>query len=279
MDTNIEKLKVLISVKTYPIPSTKYNELVCTAGVRENGDFVRLYPINFRDLPYSQQFTKYQWMEVEAKKHIGRDSRKESYRPNIETIRMIGEPIKTKLGDWTARAKYVLKNAANSLEELENQYKLTKTSLGIIKPKRIYDLVIEEDERDWKPTFKAHMKQCNLWETKSTKEPPRKLPYKFRYIFECDDPRCTKPHTRMITDWEVGALFWRLIDKGATEEEAAAQVKNTFLNKICSPDNDVYFFMGNQLNHPNIWLVLGVFYPKHRDSKNSHETDLDLFEK
>ena len=42
-----ERLKVLITVKTYPIPSKKYDELVCTAGVTESGDFVRLYPINF----------------------------------------------------------------------------------------------------------------------------------------------------------------------------------------------------------------------------------------
>jgi len=30
-----EKQKVLITVKTYPIPSNKYDELVCTAGVTE----------------------------------------------------------------------------------------------------------------------------------------------------------------------------------------------------------------------------------------------------
>lgn len=46
----MERMKVLITVKTYPIPSAKYDELVCTAGVREDGSFVRLYPINFRDL-------------------------------------------------------------------------------------------------------------------------------------------------------------------------------------------------------------------------------------
>ena len=59
----MQKLKVLITVKTYPIPSPKYDELVCTAGVTESGDFIRLYPINFRDLPYSKQYRKYQWIE------------------------------------------------------------------------------------------------------------------------------------------------------------------------------------------------------------------------
>jgi hypothetical protein len=33
----IPKARVLITVKTYPLPSGKYEELVCTAGVLEDG--------------------------------------------------------------------------------------------------------------------------------------------------------------------------------------------------------------------------------------------------
>src|SRR5438128_11523216 len=103
----MEHLKVLITVKTYPIPSSRYDELVCTAGVTEGGDFVRLYPVNFRDLPFSKQYRKYQWLEVDATKHTGRDSRKESYRPNCESIRLFGEPIPPK-NNWAERARYAL---------------------------------------------------------------------------------------------------------------------------------------------------------------------------
>jgi len=63
-------MKVLITVKTYPIPSAKYDELVCTAGVREDGSFVRLYPINFRELENDQRYQKYQWIEVAAAKSL-----------------------------------------------------------------------------------------------------------------------------------------------------------------------------------------------------------------
>jgi len=94
-------LRILITVKTYPIPSAKYDELVCTAGVFENGDFVRLYPINFRDLPYDQQYKKYQWIEVVAEKHTGTDTRKESYRPDCDTLRPIGNPIPSGGGSWS----------------------------------------------------------------------------------------------------------------------------------------------------------------------------------
>ena len=37
----LDRLKVLVTVKTYPIPSAKYDELSCTAGVTETGDFIR----------------------------------------------------------------------------------------------------------------------------------------------------------------------------------------------------------------------------------------------
>lgn len=42
------KTKVLITVKTYPAISKKYDELVCTAGFREDGSWIRIYPIQFR---------------------------------------------------------------------------------------------------------------------------------------------------------------------------------------------------------------------------------------
>jgi hypothetical protein len=39
------KKRILIVAKTYPCPSTKYGELVCTAGIDETGKWHRLYPV------------------------------------------------------------------------------------------------------------------------------------------------------------------------------------------------------------------------------------------
>ena len=58
--------RVLVTVKTYPCLSQKYDELVCTAGLREDGSWIRIYPVPFRKLnPYSQ-YKKYDWIEVES---------------------------------------------------------------------------------------------------------------------------------------------------------------------------------------------------------------------
>ena len=86
-----ETEKVLITVKTYPNLSSHYKELVCTAGVREDGSWIRLYPIPFRFIDYEQQFKKYQWVEVEVKKRQ-QDKRPESYEPRCDTLQ-IGEFI------------------------------------------------------------------------------------------------------------------------------------------------------------------------------------------
>ena len=263
MDQNtMHSLKVLIVVKTYPIPSAKYDELVCTAGVTETGDFVRLYPINFRDLPYSRQYKKYQWLEVMATPHGSSDNRKESYRPDHETM-CPGDFIKSNPGNWKERARYALAKKAQSMEELRDRQEKDGTSLGVFKPKKIKGLYISPDESEWKPTFKAELQQARIWETRteSLRNPPRKIPFKFHYRFECDDPRC-KGHKMMIEDWEVGALFWKLVDQGKTHDEAAEAVKVKFLDELCGEDRDTHFFVGTVQAHPRSWVILGLFYPK-----------------
>ena len=97
MQTVYTKTKVLITVMTYPHPSQGYQELVCTAGVTEDGEWVRLYPIDYRYRPSHQKFQKYQWVEVElAERGEGNDQRKESRKPSLDSIRLLGERLDTK---------------------------------------------------------------------------------------------------------------------------------------------------------------------------------------
>lgn len=255
------RLRVLITVKTYPIPSTKYDELVCTAGVTPAGDFIRLYPVRFRDLPFSQQYRKYQWIEVDAEKHTGRDSRKESYRPREESLRILGEPLGTS-HNWAERARYALAKRSPSMEALYELQKRDNTSLGVIRPREIVDLEISPDAPDWKPRFKEALRQQRLWDDRgATREPPRKVPWKFHYRFRCADDRCKGNPRMMIEDWEAGALYWRCVDGGASATEAAAKVKQKFLDQICAPEIDTHFFVGTVLGH-GTWVIIGVFWPR-----------------
>ncbi|HTN76828.1 MAG TPA: hypothetical protein VL096_16330 [Pirellulaceae bacterium] len=252
-----EKTKVLIVVMTYPHPSRCYQELVCTAGVTESLEWVRLYPVDYRYRPTHQRFKKYQWIEVElAPRGAGNDNRKESRRPELDSIQLIGEPLTTK-HDWQDRRQIVDALPHRTLNEWKALHEQDETSLGIVRPKRVLDMKIRKSkEPDWKPEWNQLFRQQTLFGP--PQKPLRKLPYSFHYIFECEDS--DKPNTAMCEDWELGALFLKESERLGSDELAARSVRDKFLTELCGPKKDTRFFMGTFFPY-NIWLVLGVFWP------------------
>ena len=68
MTEKMTRTKVLITVMTYPHPSKSYDELVCTAGITDKGEWVRLYPVDYRYQPDINNFTntngsKWIWLQ------------------------------------------------------------------------------------------------------------------------------------------------------------------------------------------------------------------------
>jgi len=60
---------VLVTVKAYPAIGKKSGEAVCVAGVRLDRDvpeWIRLFPVGFRDLPRDKQFAKYQVVKLKV---------------------------------------------------------------------------------------------------------------------------------------------------------------------------------------------------------------------
>ena len=51
---NPKKTRVFITVKAYPTLSYKYDELVCTAGITDEGKWMRIYPVPFRHLEWEK---------------------------------------------------------------------------------------------------------------------------------------------------------------------------------------------------------------------------------
>lgn len=264
----IDKAKILITVKTYPLPSNKYEELVCTAGVLEDGKWIRIYPIPFRSLPKDKKFEKYEWIEVDLVRNT-RDFRPESYRPKSEasSIRIL-----SKIGteqEWAQRKKYVLKDVFNSFEALISEAKSeTKKSLATFRPREIVDFVVEEDKRTWKEQWLANYDQYDLFEIDKKGEGilrkiVDKVPYKYSYRFFCEGE--TKPRTLMIEDWEIGALYWHcLAQTEGNEEEANKLVRKKYFEEFLTK-KDLHLFIGTtkQFHNvaPNPFVIIGVFYP------------------
>ena len=256
MQTVNTKTEVLITVMTYPHPSQRYQELVCTAGITKDGEWVRLYPIDYRYLPSHQQFHKYQWIEVElAERGQGNDPRKESRRPSLNSIRLLGEPLDTQ-NNWEHRHQIVEKLPVHTVNELKTLYNQDKTSLGVVHPAHVLDLKIEKSDSEWKPEQQSALNQLQLFgpQTKQL----AKIPFKFSYVFECEDS--SKPHNAMITDWELGVLYLKEVDRLGNEHQAAESVRYKFFDELCGSNKDTRFFMGTTLPY-NAWIVLGVFWP------------------
>jgi hypothetical protein len=249
--------KVLITVMTYPHPSESHQELVCTAGVTEGGEWVRLYPIDYRYRPKNQQFRKYQWIEIGLADHgAGNDDRRESRRPDLESIRILGEPIASE-HNWRARREIIDPLPHRTKLELEALYESQKVSLGIVRPTEVLDLKIEPVERDWKPQWQDVLNQFNLFSGQP--KHLEKLPYKFSYLFRCADSG-EKMHSAMIEDWELGVLYRKEVERLGDEQAAVASVRKKFYDEICHSSRDTRFFMGTVFPY-NTWVVIGVFWP------------------
>ncbi len=267
----IPKAKVLVTVKTYPNPSVKYDELVCNAGFLESGEWIRVYPIKFRALPYEQQYKKYSWIELNLVRKKD-DFRQESYRPRQgidEDVRIVGEISTGKSRDWSERKNFALKEIYTSMKDLIAQAKTPNIwkSLATIKPKEIVEFKIKEDEREWKPSIRDGLRQLSLFDHRRDTQSRelqivRKLPYKYYYRFLTEGD--SKPRKLMIEDWEIGALYWNCLAQTEGDEIAANELvrqkyETEFLKK------DLYLFVGttkaNHIKAPNPFVIIGVFYP------------------
>ncbi|MBN1822604.1 MAG: hypothetical protein JXR31_01570 [Prolixibacteraceae bacterium] len=260
------KRKILITVKTYPSISSKYEELVCTAGIDEDGNWIRIYPIPFRKLDYNNQYQKYHWIEMDLVKNT-HDFRLESYRPvNIDSEDII--TFHGRIGtenNWEERKKLILKNVYFDLDLLisEAKNKEKYTSLAIFKPTKFIDFIYEPCQREWNAKQKAALLQGKLFEEKRNFEVVRKLPYKFSFVFSDLNGKVS---TLMNEDWELGALFWNCLEKHDGNENAACDdVRKKYWDDFAKT-KDLYFYLGTTKVHhlvaPNPFIIIGTFHPK-----------------
>lgn len=272
----IEAARVLITVKAYPKPSSKYQELVCTAGLWEGEEWIRIYPVPFRFFEDSKKYPKYGWLTIDLLRNE-KDFRPESYRPK----KGLDEEFKVHgtLGTqdaWAARKSYVLDEVFTSMSQLiDLAYSEEHVSLGTLKPTEIVGFDIEESEREWKHSWQDHSLQPSFSDLTSSgeaafTEPVDKVPYDYYYRFltEGDD----RPRKLKIEDWEIGALFWNCLRRANGDEEAANElVRQKYWDEFVS-EKDLYLFLGTTLKYhrmkaSNPFIIIGVFYPPKTDQE------------
>lgn len=272
--------RILITVKTYPTLSSKYGELVCTAGLKEDGSWIRIYPIPFRNLEEYRRFEKWRFVTVNVVRNP-KDSRPESHKIDITTLRIDEQRLDTR-DCWRDRRQWVLgkgqvhTDLAHLIAQANQENRL---SLATFKPTRMIEFVVEEDERDWATDKIAAIEQASRQEEmfpefraeKLTKL-VTKLPYKFSYTIEDSSG---KRSTMMIEDWEIGALYWNALKTHGTEEKAVAKVREQYWDNFLK--KDLHLFLGTTREWhgrgKNPFVIIGVFYPDHQQ-----QPELGLFE-
>jgi hypothetical protein len=251
-----DPISVLITVKAYPAISQRYGEVVCVAGIRTDTAtprWCRLFPVPFRDLPFQQRFKKYQVIRLEAERH-GTDTRPESLRPNVDSIG-VGEFLPA-AGKWTQRRPFVDPLVMDSMCEVLRRQRSDGTSLAVFRPGVVEDFTIEPDTAKWDPNKLDVIRQPSLlFPTKAGLE---KIPFRFRYRYRCNESGCNGHHQSII-DWELAEAFrtWEY-----DEPERLEKIRERWLHMMCDPKRDTMFFVGNQHQAPEAFLVLGTFYPE-----------------
>ncbi len=249
-----ERKDVLIVARTYPTPAKKGIEVSCTAGITNDGKWIRLFPVPYRFMDYDKRFRKYQWIEVMVQK--AGDPRPESYTIFTDTIKIKSDPLPTTNG-WKARKDpiFPLKGHCLCCLKRERDGKGCPT-LGFFRPKLIEQLLIEEDAATWTNEQIELLRQVPLFTKKPLAE-LEKVPYKFKYKFQCDDKDCSG-HTLICTDWEMGESWrkWKLKYGKDWESKFRQRFETDMIQKY-----DTHFYVGTVHGHPQSWIIIGLFYP------------------
>ena len=258
-----ERATVLITVKTYPAPSSRHGETVCIAGIRVDGPrptFIRLYPVPFRMLESTSQFKKYQFVNVLVTPRGTKDPRPESYEPDIDTFEL-GEVIPTNrkwalrkahlaplLGSTTV-CELIAKNRAGTMADAIE-------SFGLIKPE--IDRVTVEEGPQWN--------RRQLEKVRAATEPTlfnqdglielRPVPYRVKFKYWCQEPGCNG-HNQELIDWEVGAagLYWPT----RYGTQTAAMIEQKWTEMTDAAKKDIHFYVGNQHQRRTTFSVCGLW--------------------
>jgi hypothetical protein len=254
---NWEEKELTVLVKTYPNLSKKYEELVCVAGIDSEGNWIRLYPVPYRDLRDNQKFRIFQKASVRCTKATN-DPRPESHKVEYESIKL-GEVYGSTGADLNTRRLVVSQGFVGSMCDLLEKQRADKTSLGVIKPHELLDFIIEpvSGSEKWDDEVKLRATQNSLFNPE--RFPLEEPKYSFKYKYRCENEDCTT-HTQSITSWEIQQAYrsWR-DEKG--EDRALEMIREKWAGQMWQESKDTQFFVGSVRANPQGFLVLGVFWP------------------
>jgi hypothetical protein len=258
------EIEFLPLVKAYPALSRRYGEVSCIAGLdMKTSKWIRLYPVPFRTLEDAQKFRKYE--PIRARVQRPRDDRRpESWRVDAESIEVVG-PVLSVEHEWAARRPVVEPAIGESMCAVRKAQKGNGTSLQMFRPREVLELIIEDAETDPEKGRRAEdwAAQGSLLgsaDLQLQRKALEQIPFRFLYRYFCAADDCPG-HRQSIVDWEIIALY-RKVRK---QENWRDLIRAKWFDQMCGPDRDTAFIVGNQHQHPDGFLILGVWWPPRSD--------------
>jgi len=185
------------------------------------------------------------------------DKRPESYKISYDTIKVL-EILEAGKDKWSRRKSIVLPTLEKSMCHIKKLSRVKDVSLGLIKPSNINFYWVKRPKRDDKDKSKYYA-QLDLFGKK--KDEIEQIPYNFYYSFRCDNEPDCNGHKMLIIDWELHQSYRKWRSRYFSQKELLEKIRERWLERNCSIENDVYFFVGNMKRHRNNFMILGVFYP------------------
>lgn len=235
-----------IIVKAAPRPSESFGETVCCAGIDRDGNWVRLYPVSFRQLDDEQKFgrwdhVRYRWSKPKASK----DVRSESRRVDPNSVEILN---KLRLRE---RNGLVGRCAVSSLNrELE-----AGRSLALLKVEIVdfwYEKNSNESMRKREHVLAKLRAQDDLFKPAASLIPARSSPYSFKYRYRCEDGE----RDGTCQDWETEQTFLARLRDQPTEQAALDWMVQKF--GVEYPSKGMALAMGTHRYRQEQWLINGV---------------------
>jgi hypothetical protein len=239
---------VLIIGRASPEPSRKHIETVCTGGITEKGEVLRLYPIPLRYLEAGSKYKLWTWAKFSIQKNPS-DKRKESYRVRDGSIQILAE-----VKDWSERFALLEKAIFPNREILDELYHKDWTSVGVVEIELI-DFSATPRKKDWEKN-KPYIRQSHLY---TQRKPLEQLPFEMRIEFRCKNNSQCKGHTSALIGWQYMEAFRNFRDKYGSDENAFEVLKHKINLSFAETRKRSFALMGTHSRYGS-WMVAELYF-------------------
>jgi len=247
-DLGWQEKRALIIGRASPEPSKKHIETVCTGGITESGELLRLYPIPLRYLEKESRYKLWTWAKFDVQKNPS-DKRKESFRVREGSIEVLAE-----VTDWSERFELLKKAIVRDRETLDGLYHKDWTSIGVVEIELI-DFYKETQRKDWERD-KPYIKQFNLY---TNVKPLELLPIEMRLKFRCkNNPNC-KTHESSLIGWQYMEAFRKFREKCGSGDAAFDAIREKITSLFSDQHKRAFALMGTHHRYGS-WMVAELYF-------------------